>query len=89
MNESPVAALKLDVGGADDLGPFLGFLGDQLGEVGRGAGKWFTTEVNAVLAEPTVQPVPHGHELRSEVRDQSGRSAQLPWSMVSLLFLLD
>src|SRR5262249_7416917 len=29
-------------------------------------------------------PVPREHRLRTEVRDQSGRSAQLPWSMARL-----
>src|SRR5262249_4946206 len=38
-------SVGLDAGELDHLGPLLGFLGDQLGEVGSGAGKWFTTEI--------------------------------------------
>ena len=35
----PVASLRLDVGRPDHLAPFLGVVGDKLGEVGGRAGK--------------------------------------------------
>ena len=37
--------IRLETGELHHLPPLLGFLGDQLGEVGSGAGKWFTTEI--------------------------------------------
>src|SRR5262245_12242338 len=43
--ECQPGSLRLDAGELDHVGPLLGFVGDQLGEVGSGAGKWFTTEI--------------------------------------------
>src|SRR5262245_5673145 len=37
--DSGSASLRLDAGRLDHLAPFLGFVGDQLAKVGRGAGK--------------------------------------------------
>src|SRR5215475_10139960 len=39
-------SLHLDVGGPDHLAPFLGFLGDELAEVGRRADKRCASEVS-------------------------------------------
>jgi hypothetical protein len=38
--------LRLEAGELDDLSPLLGFLGDELGEVGGRAGKYFTAELS-------------------------------------------
>jgi hypothetical protein len=37
-DRKPRSSIRLDVSGLDDLAPLLGFVGDQLGEVGRRAG---------------------------------------------------
>src|SRR5947209_10690076 len=39
-----IALLRLEAGELDHLSPLLGFLCDQLAEVGGRAGKYFTTE---------------------------------------------
>src|SRR6516165_5716547 len=45
MEYRPDGLLRLDVGCPDHLGPLLGFVGDQLAEVGRGAGKHRAAQV--------------------------------------------
>jgi hypothetical protein len=64
-------SLRLDAGELDHLGPFLGFVGNELAEIGRRARKHCAAEVN----EPRFH-VGIGEgcvDLRVELRDDFGR----------------
>src|SRR5258707_12906473 len=58
--------LRLDIGRADDLAPFLGVFGDDLGEIGRRAGQCGAADVGESRfdfwlgeagVDPLVEPV--------------------------------
>src|SRR5580692_2860737 len=44
-------SLRLYVRELDHLGPFLGFIGDELAEIGRRAGKWHGAEIGKPLLQ--------------------------------------
>src|SRR5262245_61047572 len=48
--DSGSASVRLDVEGPDDLGPFLGFVGDELAKVGGRAGKNRAAQAGTLLS---------------------------------------
>jgi len=44
-NVAALGSFRFDVGCADHLGPLLGFLGEELGEIGRSARKRYSAQI--------------------------------------------
>jgi len=73
---SPPTSFRLDMGGADHLGPFLGFIGEELAELGRRERKR-----RAVAGLEARHKFAHGRDIRQRRRARRGRDrerTQLP-----------
>jgi len=66
-----LGSFRLDVGGPDHLGPFVGFLGDQLFKAGGRAGEHHTAQVGELSLQLGIGET--GIDLLVELVDDLGR----------------
>src|SRR6202023_957522 len=64
-------SFRLDVRELDHLGPFLGFIGNELAEIGRRAGKWHGAQSGKPLLQGGIGEA--GIDLLVELVDDVGR----------------
>src|ERR1051326_3067604 len=66
-------SFRFDIGRSDHLGPFFGFVGKELPEIGRGAAKYRSIEIGKLRPELGIDE--RGVDLLVESLDDFGRSA--------------